>query len=349
MKQSLWLDDISREMLDDGSLRRFIEQWGISGITSNPTTFDKAIAGGKAYDPAIAAHARSTRDDEALFTELALEDLRRAADLLRSIHEETGGIDGWVSMEVSPGLVDDAARTIEAATRLQAAASRANFFVKIPGTAAGLVAIEECIFKGVPINITLLFSREQYLAAADAYLRALGRRVQAGLSPRVASVASVFISRWDRAADEKLPPGLRSELGIAIARRTYRSYRELLASQRWRQLEAQGACTQRLLWASTAPKNPQAPATLYADALIAPDTIDTMPMKTLQAFVEQSQPREPMPTDGVEAEITLARIGAAGIDVDGLATRLQREGAEAFLESWRHLLRGIASRRAAQE
>jgi transaldolase len=346
MKQSLWLDDITRQMLEDGRLQRYVEAWGITGITSNPSTFDKAIAGGKAYDHAIAMRP-SAIDDETLFTELALEDLCRAADLLRSIHDATEGMDGWVSMEVSPVLVDDADATIEAATRIHTQAARPNLLVKIPGTAAGCVAIEECIFRGIPINVTLLFSREHYVAAAEAYLRGVQRRLAAGLSPRVGSVASMFVSRWDKASDERLPVELRHQLGLAMAGRTYHAYRELLASARWRQLEARGARAQRLLWASTAPKSPGLSPTWYADALVAPDTIDTLPETTLRAFIEKGGARTPMPEDGVAAEQLLGRIRASGIDLDALASRLQREGAEAFLESWRHLLQGIRLRRAA--
>jgi transaldolase len=347
MKQSLWLDDITRTLLDSGELRRYVDAGSITGVTSNPSTFDKAIAGSDAYDTAIASLSRAQLSDEDLFTELALEDLRRAADLLRPVFDATDGIDGWVSMELAPTLADDSAASIDAASRLFEQAGCRNLFVKIPGTPAGLAAIEESIYRGVPVNVTLLFSREQYLAAADAHLRGLKRRVLAGRSPRVASVASLFVSRWDQAANASLAPPLRHQLGIAVAGRTYRAHRDWLSSARWRALAVAGAQPQKLLWASTGTKSPEVPETLYAAALSAPDTIATLPEKTLRSFLEQGPPRTPMAEDGLTAEATLARIGESGIDVDALAQRLQREGVEAFLKSWRHLMQCIASKRTA--
>jgi transaldolase len=278
---------------------------------------------------------------------LALEDLRRAADLFRPVFDATDRVDGWVSMELSPLLADDTARSIEAAAQIYQQGGRANLFVKIPGTPAGVPAIEESIFAGVPINVTLLFSREQYLASAEAYLRGIERRLAAGLDARVSSVASLFVSRWDRSVSDKVPAPLRNRLGIAIARRTYRAYRELLASPRWRKLADAGAQPQRLLWGSTGTKDPQASATLYIEALAAPDTINTMPEKTLLTFAEHGQLRGVMPEDGGDAEAVLASFGKAGIDVDALAAQLQQEGAQAFVKSWNALLKRIAEKSEA--
>jgi transaldolase len=345
--QSLWLDNITRELLDNGTLRRYAEAFCVTGLTSNPTIFDQAIGGTGAYDAGIRAKAAAGKSGEALFVELALEDLRRAAELFRPAFDATGGVDGWVSMELSPLLVDDTAGSVAAAARIHRQAGRPNLYVKIPGTPAGVPAIEESIFAGVPINVTLLFSREQYVAAAEAYLRGIERRLAAGLDPRVASVASLFVSRWDRAVSATVPPELRNRLGIAIAGRTYRAYRELLGSARWRKLAAAGARPQRLLWASTGTKDPDAPQTLYVEALAAPDTIDTIPEKTLHAFAEHGALRGAMADDGGDAEAVLARFGQAGIDVDALAARLQREGARAFVKSWHELMQRIESKSEA--
>lgn len=342
--QSLWLDNITRAMLDDGSLARHVAEWGLTGLTSNPTIFDEALSKGDAYDRGIREKADAGLRGEALFLELALEDLRRAADLFRPAHEATDGVDGWVSMELSPLLAGDTRGSIEAAKRVHAQGRRDNLFVKIPGTPAGVPAIEESIFEGVPINVTLLFSAEQYVASAEAYLRGIERRLQAGRSPRVASVASLFVSRWDKAVADKVPPELRNKLGIAVAQKTYRAYRDLLASERWRTLEAQGARPQRLLWASTSTKDPSAPDTLYASALAAPDTIDTMPDKTLVAFADHGRIDSVLDDDGSG---TLRRFAEAGIDVDALARQLQEEGADAFTKSWHHLLEGIETKTAS--
>jgi len=345
--QSLWLDNITREILDDGTLRRYIDEFSITGLTSNPTIFDQAIGNTGAYDQSIRAKAAGGRSGEALFVELALEDLRRAADLFRPVFDASDGVDGWVSMELSPLLVDDTAGSIEAAARIHRQAGRPNLYVKIPGTLAGVPAIEESTFSGVPINVTLLFSREQYLAAAEAYLRGIERRIAAGRDPRVASVASLFVSRWDRAVSGTAPDDLRNRLGIAIAGRTYRAYRELLASPRWRKLAAAGARAQRLLWASTGTKDPKAPETLYLEALAAPDTINTIPEKALHAFAEHGAAPSPMPEDGAEAESLLARFARGGIDVDALAAKLQHDGAQAFVRSWESLMQRIADRSAS--
>ena len=345
--QSLWLDNITREILDNGTLRGYIDELSVTGLTSNPTIFDQAIGGTGAYDQGIRDKANAGQSGEGLFLELALEDLRRAADLFRPVFEATAGVDGWVSMEVSPLLASDTSGSIEAASRIHRQADRPNLFVKIPGTPEGIPAIEESIFAGVPINVTLLFSREQYLAAAEAYLRGIERRIAAGLDSRVASVASLFVSRWDKAVADKAPADLRNRLGIAIAGRTYRAYRELLASPRWRRLAASGARPQRLLWASTGTKDPGAPDTLYVEALAAPDTIDTIPAETLRAFADHGQVRGAMAVDGGAAETVLACFAEAGIDVDALATQLQRDGAQAFVKSWNALLGRIAEKSAS--
>ena len=342
--QSLWLDNITREILDNGTLRRYINEFSVTGLTSNPTIFDEAIGNTAAYDQGIRDKAKAGKSGEALFMELALEDLRRAADLFRPVFDATDGIDGWVSMEVSPLLANDTAGSIAAAARIHGQAERPNLYVKIPGTPEGGPVIEESIFNGIPINVTLLFSREQYVAAAEAYLRGIERRIAAGRDPRVASVASLFVSRWDKAVADKVPPELRNRLGIAIGGRTYRAYRELLASPRWEKLAAAGARPQRLLWASTGTKDPKASDTLYVEALAAPDTIDTMPEKTLRAFAEHGELKSVMAEDGGDAEAVLAKFAKAGIDTDALALQLQRDGAQAFTKSWKELMTRIADK-----
>jgi transaldolase len=342
--QSLWLDNITREMLDNGSLRRYIDEFAVTGLTSNPTIFDEAIGNTDAYDAGIREKATAGNSGESLFMELALEDLRRASDLFRPVFDRTDGVDGWVSMEVSPLLADDTAGSIEAAASTHRQAGRANLYVKIPGTTAGVPAIEESIFDGVPINVTLLFSREQYLAAAEAYMRGIERRLAAKRDPRVASVASLFVSRWDKAVGDAVPPALRNRLGIAIAGRTYRAYRELLASPRWGKLLLAGARPQRLLWASTGTKDPKASDTLYVEALAAPDTIDTVPEKTLRAFADHGKLSGVMAEDGEDAETVLASFAKAGIDIDSLAAKLQRDGAQAFVTSWKELMTRIADK-----
>ncbi len=345
--QSLWLDNISRGMLDDGTLQGYIDEYSVTGLTSNPTIFDEAIGGGEAYDAGVREKAQAGKSGEALFIELALEDLRRAADLFRPIFAATHGVDGWVSMELSPLLESDTAGSIAAAAQIHRQADRPNLYIKIPGTPAGIAAIEASIYGGVPVNVTLLFSREQYLAAAEAYLRGIERRIAAGLDPKVGSVASVFVSRWDKAVSDRVPDELRNQLGIAVARRTYRAYRELLASARWKKLAEGGAQPQRLLWGSTGTKDPQASDTLYVEALAAPDTINTMPEKTLHAFADHGRLRGEMPLDGGDAEAVLRRLVKAGIDIDQLAERLQQEGAQSFIKSWQSLLQRIAVKSAA--
>jgi len=345
--QSLWLDNITRGILDDGTLERYIGEWSVTGLTSNPAIFDHAFKRGDAYDDAIRRKAVEGKAGEALFFELAIEDLRRAADLFRPVHDRTGGVDGWVSLEVSPLLANDTAGTIRAAADLHQRAQRSNLFIKIPGTAEGLPAIEASVFAGVPVNVTLLFSAAQYRAAADAYMRGIERRIAAGLDPRIGSVASLFVSRWDVAVYDTVPPTLRNRLGITMARRAYREYRRVLASPRWQGLAAAGAQPQRLLWASTGTKDPDASDTLYVEALAAPDTVNTIPEKTLQAFADHGRVTGTLPCDGGDAEAVLAKFGRVGIDVPGLAAQLQREGAASFDKSWKDLLDRLAAKRAA--
>jgi transaldolase len=348
--QSIWLDNISRELIDNGNLRRYIENFSVTGLTSNPSIFDAAIGTGYMYDVGIQEKVSAGKSGETLFVELALEDLRRAADLFRPIFVATEGVDGWVSMEVSPLLADDSDASIKAARQIHQQADRANLFVKIPGTPAGIAAIEELIFAGIPINVTLLFSCEQYLAAAEAYLRGIERRIVAELDPSVESVASLFISRWDSAANDKVPDELRNQLGIAIGKQTYHAYCELLESTRWQKLAAAGARPQRLLWASTGTKDPAVSDTLYVEALAAPNTINTMPEKTLHAFSEHGSDNQVINLDINEDNNTdsmLEKFAQAGIDIKALAMQLQRDGAQAFVKSWQQLLQRIADKSAA--
>lgn len=343
--QSLWLDNITRDMLNDGTLKRYRDELSVTGLTSNPTIFEEAIGHGNAYDEQIHALGDQGLPSEQLFAELAIADLQRAADLFRPIYDQTGGLDGWVSMEVSPLLVHDAKATALAATQIHKAASRPNLFVKIPGTEEGVAAIEETLFAGIPVNVTLLFSTSQYLAVAEAYMRALERRIAAGLKPDVTSVASIFVSRWDKAIADKVPEHLRNKLGIAVAQHTYKAYWDLINSQRWRSLESAGARPQRLLWASTGTKDPKAPADLYVAALAAPSTIDTMPEKTLLAFAEKGVLSSGILSNTGSAEPLLQEFLAAGIDMDSLAKQLQDEGGASFAKSWHSLLKGIEQKR----
>ena len=347
MGQSLWLDNITRGLLTSGTLRRYIQEFSVTGLTSNPTIFDHAIKNSHDYDNAIRQKVQEGKSGEALFFELALEDLRQAADLFRPTHDQTNGVDGWVSLEVSPMLAHDTAGTIAAAKALHARAERPNLFIKIPGTKEGLPAIEEAIFAGVPINVTLLFSREQYVAAAEAYLRGIERRIAAGLKPDVFSVASMFISRWDVAVTGKTPDTLRDQLGIAIAKRTYKAYRGLLDSRRWQRLLNTGAQPQRLLWASTGTKDPKASDVLYIKSLAAPFTVNTMPDETLKALADHGEPSAVLPADGSDCEEALAKFATAGVDIDALAAQLQEEGAVSFVKSWNDLMECIASKSEA--
>jgi len=344
--QSLWLDNITRDLLDSNTLRHYIDELSVTGLTSNPTIFDHAIKNSAAYDAAITEKSRRGKSGEALFFELALEDLTRAADLFRPIYEKTNGVDGWVSLEVSPLLAYDTASTIAAAKDLFARAARPNLLIKIPGTKEGLPAVEEAIFSGIPVNVTLLFSREHYLATAEAFLRGIERRIAAGLNPNVASVASVFVSRWDGAIANKTPDELHNQLGIAMAKRTYKAMRTLLGSDRWERVYNLGARPQRLLWASTGTKDPKASDILYIKGLAAPFTVNTMPEGTLKALAAHTELGELLPVDGGDCEEVLARFVRAGIDVDGLAAQLQDEGAKSFVNSWNELLGVISSKSA---
>jgi len=345
--QSLWLDNITRDLLTSGALKRYIDDLSVTGLTSNPTIFDHAIKNSPAYDAAIREKLKRSKSEEALFFELALEDITQAADVFRPIYDRTNGVDGWVSLEVSPLLAYDTASTLAAAKSLHARAGQPNLFIKIPGTKEGLPAIEEAIFAGVPVNVTLLFSREHYVSAADAFLRGIERRINAGLKPDVGSVASLFISRWDAAVTEKVRDSLRNQLGIAIAKRTYKAYRALLASPRWQRVFNAGARPQRLLWASTGTKDPKASDVLYIKALAAPFTVNTMPEGTLKALADHGELGDILPTDGGNCEEVLAQFTKAGIDVYALAAQLQDEGAKSFVKSWNDLMGVIASKSAA--
>jgi transaldolase len=341
--QSLWLDNITRTMLGDGTLAGYIDELSVTGLTSNPTIFDKAITAGDAYDEQITELTEQGVEPEDIFFALALHDLQGAADLFRGAHEESDGEDGFVSMEVSPLLADDTQATIEQARKLHEQGARDNLYIKIPGTQAGLGAIEESIYAGIPINVTLLFSTDQYLAAADAYMRGIERRIADGMDPGVRSVASLFMSRWDVAVADEVPDELRNRLGIAVGKHAYRAYRELLESDRFKKLAADGGFRQRLLFASTGTKDPNASDVLYVEGLAAPDTIDTMPDKTLVAFADHGEVGDPIPPDGGDADDVLAQFQSAGIDTDELAARLQQEGKESFNKSWHDLLESIES------
>ena len=345
--QSLWLDNITRSLVASGGLARYIADAAVTGLTSNPSIFDKAISGGSDYDAQARDLAQRGLDSEAIFFAMAIEDLRAAAALFEPVWKASDGLDGWVSLEVSPRLAYDSERTIAEAVRLRDQAAVPNLFIKVPGTTEGLLAIEELTFRGVSVNVTLLFSNEQYLAAASAYRRGIERRGAAGLNLNVPSVASLFVSRWDRATADTLPADLRDELGIAVAKQTYRSYRALLDSAPWKALEARGARPQRLLFASTGTKQSTKPDTYYVEALAAQDTIDTIPQATLDAFVEHGQVGSLLSPDGGNAEAVMARIAGAGVDIAALAATLQTEGAAAFVESWDHLLQSIESKVAA--
>jgi transaldolase len=344
--QSLWLDNITRDLLDSGTLKRYIDELSVTGLTSNPTIFDHAIKNSTSYDGAIRQKVKEGKTGEPLFFDLALEDLTRAADLFRPIWDRTDGVDGWVSLEVSPLLAHDTASTLAAARDLHARAGRPNLLIKIPGTREGLPAIEEAIFSGIPINVTLLFSREQYLAAAEAFMRGIERRIAAGLNPDVGSVASVFVSRWDGAVANKVPASLRNQLGIAIAKRTYKAARDLLGSPRWRRGYNAGARPQRPLWASTGTKDPQASDVLYVKALAAPFTVNTMPEATLKALADHGELTGILPADGGDCEEVLAQFAKAGVDVDALATQLQDDGAKSFVKSWSDLMEVLVSKSA---
>jgi len=342
--QSLWLDNITRDLLDNGTLKRYIDELSVTGLTSNPTIFDHAITHGKAYDSEIGRLQEKGLSGEDLFFELALQDLTRAADLFAPIHQRTAGVDGFVSLEVSPLLAYDTKKTVEEARKLHKKANRPNLFIKIPGTKEGAPAIEEAIYSGVPVNVTLLFSREHYVAAADAYMRGLERRIAENLSPDVRSVASLFVSRWDKATMDQVPAGLRDKLGIAVGQQTYKAYRDVLESDRWQQLANQGARPQRLLFASTGTKDPKASDVLYVSALAAPNTVDTMPEETLLAFAEHGEVRKAVPRDGADCEEVLAEFSKAQVNLVKLGADLQTEGAKSFVDSWQDLLNAIQTK-----
>jgi len=342
--QSIWLDNITRDLLNSGTLERYIHELSVTGLTSNPTIFENALRTSAAYDGAIRTRLAEGRSGEDLFFDLAIADLTRAADLFRPVADRTHGVDGWVSLEVSPLLAYDTASTLAAAKDLHARAGRPNLFIKIPGTREGLPAIEEATFAGVPVNVTLLFSSEQFVAAAEAWLRGIERRIDAGLDPVVGSVASVFISRWDTAVAGKVPAALTNRLGIAVARRTYRAYRQLLASTRWQRVYNFGTRPQRLLWASTGTKDPNASDVLYITSLASPFTVNTMPEGTLKAFADHGDVGAMLPADGGDCEAVLAEFAAAGVDVAALATQLQEDGAKSFVKSWNDLMAGIAAK-----
>jgi transaldolase len=344
--QSLWLDNITRSLLDNGTIQRYIDSYSVTGLTSNPSIFDKAIGSGD-YDDVIRSQAGQGLAAEELFFDLAIEDLRRAADLFLGVHERTDRVDGWVSLEVSPLLAYDTAQTVEAAKTLHARAGRSNLFIKIPGTPEGLPAITEAIAAGVPVNVTLLFSAGQYLAAADAYLKGVERRIAAGLDPAVGSVASVFMSRWDTAVAKEVPADLRDKLALAVGLDVYRAYRQLMSSDRFQRLENAGARTQRLLWASTSTKDPAAPDTLYVHGLAAPFTINTMPDKTLEAFFDHGDVGDPLPADGGDADAMLGRFTQAGVDLGAIAAQLQRDGARSFVDAWNELMDRIRAQTSA--
>ena len=342
--QSLWLDNITRTMLDDGTLKEYIDEFSVTGLTSNPTIFEKAVTAGDTYNDQMDELRQQGFDPEPLFFEMAITDLRRAADLFKAEHDRTDGVDGFVSLEVSPKLAFDTGATVKQAADLHAKADRPNLFIKIPGTPEGLPAIEESIFAGIPVNVTLLFSSEQHLAAADAYMKGIERRIEAGLDPKVESVASLFMSRWDVAAEKDgIPDELKMKLGIAVGKRAYKGYRDLLDSDRVQRLENDGARPQRLLWASTGTKDPDASDTHYIEGLASPNTVNTMPEDTLLAFADHGEVGDPLPPDGGDGEEVLKQFADAGVDVDALAERLQQEGADAFVKSWDSLVESISA------
>jgi transaldolase len=345
--QSLWLDNVTRALLNSGTLQRYIDDLSVTGLTSNPTIFDHAIKNSRDYDADVARKAPSARSREDLFFELALADLARAAGMFLPIYERTDGVDGWVSLEVSPLLAHDTASTLASVRSIHQRSATPNLLIKIPGTKEGLPAIEAAILAGIPVNVTLLFSAEQYIAAAEAYLRGVERRIETGLNPAVASVASLFVSRWDVAVGGKVPSEFANRLGIAVAHRTYRAYRELLASARFQRAANAGARAQRLLWASTGTKDPKASDILYVKALAAPFTVNTMPEATLKAFADHGDIGATLAVDGGNCDTVLASFAKAGVDVAALAARLQDEGAASFVKSWNDLMACIDAKARA--
>jgi len=345
--QSLWLDNITRDLLNSGTLGKYINEWAVTGLTSNPSIFNLAIGKSADYDDDIHAALKKGKGSEDLFFDLAQSDLARAADLFQPVYDRTDGVDGWVSLEVSPLLAYDTKKTIEDAKKLHAAANRDNLFIKIPGTPEGIPAIEEAIFSGVPVNVTLLFSREHYLAAAEAYLRGVERRIEAGLNPNVGSVASLFISRWDAAIVDKVPADLKNKLGIAVGQDCYKTYCDLLTSPRFLRVLNKGARAQRLLWASTGTKDPAAPDTMYVEAFASPFTVNTIPEPTLKAFADHGNVGDVLKADGGDSQTTLAKFAEAGVDTKALAAKLQKEGAESFVKAWTELMKVIEGKSEA--
>ena len=343
--QSLWLDSINRAMLRSGALARYVSELAVTGLTSNPTILGHAMAASTDYDASLRTWLQhGVNEPQDLVYRLALEDLAAAASLFYPAWDATQGGDGYVSIEVPPDLAYETPRTVALAKWLQDEAGFENLLVKIPGTPQGLAAMEEAVVAEIGINVTLLFSDAQYLQTAEAYVRALERRLEAGLSLAVPSVASVFVSRWDKAADPLLSPEMHGRLGLAEAKKVYASYRQLLSSERWHALAQAGARPQRVLWASTSAKDPALADTYYVEALAAPDTIDTMPEKTLLAFAEHGVVGDLLEADYARAEEVVAAVAGQDVDVDALAESLQRQGARAFGADWASLLDAIATK-----
>jgi transaldolase len=343
--QSLWLDSINRAMLGSGDLARYVDQLAVTGLTSNPTILGHAMAASHDYEGSLRALlAQGVSGPQDLVYAAAFEDLGQAANLFRPAWQASGGEDGYVSVEVPPDLAYDAPATVALARHLHAMAGFPNLLVKVPGTPQGLTVLEELVDAGIGVNVTLLFSDTHYLRTAEAYMRALERRLARGEDLAVPSVASVFVSRWDKAADSLLPKPLHGRLGVAMAQKVYSSYQSLLASDRWRDLEAGGARPQRVLWASTSAKDPALPDTYYVEKLASPGTINTMPEKTLIAFADHGTVGEMLRDDYASGEETVAEVAAKGVDVDALGESLQRQGARAFSADWSALLDAIAAK-----
>jgi transaldolase len=342
---SLWLDNLTREMLDNGVLTNYITDLSVTGLTSNPSIFEAAIAKTDYYDKAISKISYSGLSDEDVFFSLAIKDIHRAADLFLPVYQKTNGLDGFVSIEVSPLLAYDTENTIKAAKEIHRKVNRPNAFIKIPGTPQGLPAIEMAIAAGIPVNVTLLFSAEQYLAAAEAYLRGIEARINKGLNPDIRSVASVFVSRWDKAVADTSPLELRNKLGIAIMQKTFQVYCQFLSSQKVKRVMNFGVFPQRLLWASTGTKDPNASDILYVKNLVAPYTVNTIPEKTLLAFADHGETGEPLTGDTKSADQIISQFEALSVNYQQLAVQLQKEGAEAFNQSWGNLLKAINYKR----
>ncbi len=349
---SVWIDSLSREMLETGELARLMAEDAVVGVTSNPTIFQKALSTGGWYDEQLRELLTREDDPTEIFLQLAMEDIRRACDLLRPVWEAGRGNDGYVSLEVDPTLADDSARTLEQALRLHEEVDRPNLLVKIPATKPGLGPIEECIAQGRSINITLIFSLERYGEVVEAYLRGLERLVESGGDPsRVASVASFFVSRVDTEADRRLEelghPELQGKLAVANAKLAYQHFLEAFAGERWAALAAAGARKQRCLWASTSTKNPAYRDVLYVEELIGPETVNTMPIETIRAFQDHGEIRSDTLLDGVdEARRLFDELREVGVDYDDVVRTLELEGVQKFSDSFEELLEGIRAKRA---